>query len=299
MKMTNVIIVTDDSGRVRQFRFPGFLPAILAMIFLLSAGGFLWVVDDYRTVRSQIVSLEQLKKDSELKKKQVSLLAKRVDLVSRKVKGLKQFDIMLKGMVSTAPDDEEGQFRGVGGTDFLFQAQKGKTDKGGTRTEHKNGNIRDAGKAGSTAQKTTENLERLMERQNAINDHVPSIWPVKGWMVESFGSGPGSYTGENGFNSGINISTRDGVPIVATAEGLVSNIEWRSSSGWVVTINHGNGVVTRYNNLHKVLVGKESYVMKGEPIAQVGSSAINKNSYLQYEILLNRVPVNPVDYLPN
>lgn len=297
--MTSIIIVTDDSGRLRQFRFPGFLPVILVIGLFLFSVGFFWVIKDYGTVKSQVASLDQLKMDNKLKRKQVLLLAQRVDRISRKVSGLKEFDHKLKGMVSTEPETEETQSRGVGGTDFPFHADKDTLNRGkipfGLKTQKFGNSVR----ASKSVETEHYSLQRFLETQHMGSDHIPSLWPVRGWMMEGFGCRQPDFSKESDFKSGIHIAVRKGSPVVATAEGYVSNIEWHSSSGWAMTLNHGNGIVTRYTNLKKSLVEKGSYVMKGEVIALVGNSARSKGHSLCYEILLNRLPVNPGDYLPN
>lgn len=299
MKMSSIIIVADDSGRLTQFRFPGFLPVILAIAFFLFSAVFFLLISDYRAVRSQISGLDRLEMENKLKKKQMVLLAQRVDRIGQKMKGLKEFDLKLKGLVSTEPEDEDSQFRGVGGTDFPFKSNKDYLDKGRIALRPPHRKLMYSDRASESTVGENQNLHMFIEKLKVGSEHIPSIWPVKGWVVERFGMNQAFLNKGIDFKSGIRISTKIGTPIVATAGGLVSNIDWHSSLGWGITLNHGNGVVTRYSNLQKILVGKGSYVTKGETIALAGSSAISKAPDLCYEILLNRVPVNPVCYLPN
>ena len=299
MKMTSIVIVTDDSGRLRQFRFPGFLPVILVIVLFLFSAGFFWLVKDYGICRSQVACLDQIKMDNKLKRKQVSLLAQRVDRISRKVSGLKEFDHKLKGMVSTEPETEETQSRGIGGTDSPFQAEKDILNRGKTAFGVKTQKFRNSVRTSKLVETEIHSLQSFLETQKMGSEHIPSVWPVRGWMTEGFGYIQAEFSKESDFRTGIHIAVRNGVPVVATAEGYVANIEWHSSSGWAMTLNHGNGIVTRYTNLKKSLVEKGSYVMKGEAIALAGNSARSKGPRLCYEILLNRLPVNPEDFLPN
>ena len=69
--------------------------------------------------------------------------------------------------------------------------------------------------------------------------------------------------------------------------------------GNIVTINHGNGLKTRYAHLSKSLVKKGQFVKRGEEIALVGTTGRTTGPHLHYEVLLDGVPVNPQRYILN
>jgi murein DD-endopeptidase MepM/ murein hydrolase activator NlpD len=271
---------------------------MFAVVLLLFSAVFAWVISDYKAVRAQISNLGDMESENRLKSKQLILLAQRVERVNRKVSNLKEFDLKLKGMVSTRPEDKETQMRGIGGTDFPYQAHMEDTGKGRILPGKTPRRLRDSDTQGESLAEEGFHVQKFLEEQKIGKNHIPSIWPVKGWLVRSFGYRQNAFGNGREFSSGIDIAARAEAPILATAEGMVSNVEWHSSSGWAMNVNHGNGIVTRYSNLEKIIVKKGSCVTKGEPIAFVSGDSRNKGSKLHYEVFLNRLPVNPVCYLP-
>ncbi len=96
---------------------------------------------------------------------------------------------------------------------------------------------------------------------------------------------------------GIDFTAPRGTPIQATGKGTVKKIENRVNGyGKSILIDHGYGFTTLYAHLSdiKVKVGHE--VKKGELIGTVGSSGTSTAPHCHYEVRINNVPVNPIDY---
>ena len=128
---------------------------------------------------------------------------------------------------------------------------------------------------------------------------TPSIWPTKGWVSSRFGYRVSPFTKEKEFHSGLDIVTRNKAPIVSPADGIVASVSREYGYGNILTINHGNGLKSRYAHLTKSLVKKGQYVKRGEKIALVGSSGRSTGPHLHYEVYLKGVPVNPSRYILN
>ena len=84
--------------------------------------------------------------------------------------------------------------------------------------------------------------------------HIPSLWPVKGFITSGFGRRTDPIEDGTDFHTGVDISTPYGSPVQAPAEGLVIFCGWQQGYGNCVEISHGGGVVTRYAHLSKILV---------------------------------------------
>lgn len=100
-------------------------------------------------------------------------------------------------------------------------------------------------------------------------------------------------------HNGLDIIAAQGTPVHAAAAGTVTDIR-RSGKGLgnVVTIDHGNGYVTRYAHLGDIYVSRGQKVPRGKQIARVGISGKSFVPHLHYEVLRDGVPQNPADYFP-
>ncbi|TNE34247.1 MAG: LysM peptidoglycan-binding domain-containing protein, partial [Alphaproteobacteria bacterium] len=118
-------------------------------------------------------------------------------------------------------------------------------------------------------------------------------WPVKGKIISGFGKK------SNGLhNDGVNILVKEGTPIRASENGVVSYVgnEMRSF-GNLLLISHSDGYVTAYGHTEKALVAKGDAVKKGEIIAYAGSSGNVTESQLHFEIRKKGRAIDPVALL--
>lgn len=119
------------------------------------------------------------------------------------------------------------------------------------------------------------------------------IWPVKGKVVSRFGKKLLKK------NNGIDIKTEEGSDIIAIASGRVIFSE-RGPDGYgkMIIIKHGGGFVSLYANNNENLVKMNQYVSQGQRIARVGIPKNSNEPILHLEIRKNRIPRNPLYYLP-
>jgi murein DD-endopeptidase MepM/ murein hydrolase activator NlpD len=100
-------------------------------------------------------------------------------------------------------------------------------------------------------------------------------------------------------HEGLDISNRTGTPIVAPADGIVSDSGNDWALGKSLVLSHGFGMITRYGHLSKVLVRLGQKVKRGEKIAEIGSTGKTTGPHLHYEVRLNDIPVNGMRYILN
>ena len=85
---------------------------------------------------------------------------------------------------------------------------------------------------------------------------------------------------------------------MAADSGTVTFAGWGGGSyGYLITINHGGGVVTKYAHCSSVGVSVGQNVQKGEVIGAVGSTGNATGNVLHFEVVINGVQKNPVSYL--
>ncbi len=126
---------------------------------------------------------------------------------------------------------------------------------------------------------------------------APTLWPVMGPITGAFGSRQDPFNGEGAFHAGVDISCHYGQPIVAPADGTVTYADFYSGYGRLLSIDHGNGIVTRYGHLSGFAVGDGESVRKGQVIGYVGMSGRSTGAHLHYEVRIHDTPVNPHKFL--
>ena len=124
------------------------------------------------------------------------------------------------------------------------------------------------------------------------------VWPVSGGYVSSgFGARSRPKAGASTYHKGIDIACSVGSAVMASNGGTVSSAGWQSGYGYVVYIDHGNGVQTRYGHLSKILVRVGETVKQGERIALSGNTGNSTGPHCHFEIRMNGEAVNPLNYL--
>jgi murein DD-endopeptidase MepM/ murein hydrolase activator NlpD len=142
-------------------------------------------------------------------------------------------------------------------------------------------------------------VEVGVERQQALADATPSIWPAHGWLTDSFGRRADPFTGAPEFHTGLDISTEKGQPVMATANGTVQSAAPNGAYGNMVVIDHGFGLVTRYAHLQAFNVKPGDSVTRGDVIGFAGATGRATGDHVHYEILANSQMLNPLRFLLN
>jgi murein DD-endopeptidase MepM/ murein hydrolase activator NlpD len=145
-------------------------------------------------------------------------------------------------------------------------------------------------------------IERAVTEVNEIRDYLrvqkdvyqatPKGYPVSGPISSPYGMRQNPFGGR-AHHAGVDISAREGTPIRASADGIVSFAGWTKGSGYVVVLEHGCGYSTIYahNKRNQVKVGQR--VVRGETIGLVGSTGNSTGPHLHYEVMQKGKNVNP------
>ena len=98
-------------------------------------------------------------------------------------------------------------------------------------------------------------------------------------------------------HTGLDIAASTGTKIKACAGGTVTFSGYKGSYGYMIVVNHGNGVETYYGHCSKLYVKAGQQVNQGDVIAAVGNTGNSTGPHLHLEIRLNGVAYNPQNYL--
>lgn len=140
-------------------------------------------------------------------------------------------------------------------------------------------------------------LERWQSLQTAVKN-LPLIAPLQEYRItSSYGGRRDPFTGRWSSHNGIDLVQPAGTPIHATGPGTVVLTGWHGGYGWMVEIDHGMGVRTRYAHMQSILAEKGQKVEVGTKVGLVGSSGRSSGPHLHYEILIDGKAVDPTNFL--
>lgn len=143
----------------------------------------------------------------------------------------------------------------------------------------------------------TESVAKY-ERNKAMYPCIPAIKPMDGYYsMHGFGERFHPVYHEMMFHEGLDIANDVGTPVHATGDGVVQAAgRTEAGLGNMIMINHGYGYTTVYGHLDKILVQPGEHVKRGEIIARSGRTGVVTGPHLHYEVRLNGILQNPVDY---
>ena len=99
------------------------------------------------------------------------------------------------------------------------------------------------------------------------------------------------------YHSGIDIRAWTGVPILASAPGIVVMTDTLRVRGNAVIIDHGWGLMTGYWHLSRIDVQVGQYVEKGQTIGLAGNTGLSTGAHLHWEMWVNGVAVNGLQWV--
>lgn len=291
-------IIPHKRGVVRSFPLPlkyvKYASIFLVSSLLLFLGVFSYSLYGTVTTKSNLKELEELRKVNVTQHAQLSELSKKANDLQDEMDKLSMAENELREMIGL-PD--------VTDSNIATQSEKG---QGGLPIHPE---VKHVAKALDTIEKRIEEKKKRIEdlryalylRQEQLEEEkkarkkVPGIWPTTGEISSPFGL----RWGGTDFHPGIDIADDIGTPIKATADGVVTFAGWHSGGyGYMVDIDHGNSMSTRYAHANEVTVSVGQFVKRGDIIAYMGNTGYSTGPHLHYEVHVDGEVVNPANYLP-
>ncbi len=208
-------------------------------------------------------------------------------------------DFEVRLLAGLEPNDPDVQQAGVGGPALLDAS----------------GRLLSETEMGQQTVSMRENLETLIRRaqmlsgsfQQAVDtmsshkerlDRTPSIMPTPGFLSSGFSTSRlHPIFNVARAHQGIDVVSPRGTPIVAPAAGRVVDVGNQTGYGKIVTVDHGNGIRTRYAHCDEIMVKAGQRVARGEIVATVGRTGIATNYHLHYEVLVNGRHIDPRTFI--
>jgi murein DD-endopeptidase MepM/ murein hydrolase activator NlpD len=149
--------------------------------------------------------------------------------------------------------------------------------------------------------KSYDELIKMAENKGDMLKSVPAIIPISNKDLTRTASGFGwrihPYYKISKFHYGMDFTAPAGTDVYATGNGVVVDVSSSQRGlGKHITIDHGFGYTSTYAHLSNFNVRVGQRVQRGDIIGYVGSTGMSVANHLHYEIKLNGINVDPVNY---
>ncbi len=244
---------------------------------------------------------------SRLLENQNSILTEEIERMGARIAGLRdtltvfsEREQELRLLAGLTPTDATEAQAGIGGPTGIWAERDGLATLGSTGQQALAARL-DVDALARRAYILVRSLNEAYDSLSKQRDRLaatPSIMPTKGWITSAFALErvhPILHLARP--HEGIDVTAPMGAEIEAPAVGLVTDVAWEEGYGNMLTVDHGNGLITRYAHCARILVVRGQRVKRGQKIALVGSSGLSTGPHLHYEVWVNGKPVNPMKYV--
>lgn len=96
----------------------------------------------------------------------------------------------------------------------------------------------------------------------------------------------------------VDIVVAKDTPIKATADGVVIFSEWTTETGYVIIMEHSQGLISVYKHNASLTKSQGDLVKAGEVIATAGSTGeLSTGPHLHFELWSDGYPINPTNFI--
>ncbi|RKR14785.1 peptidase M23-like protein [Maribacter vaceletii] len=139
------------------------------------------------------------------------------------------------------------------------------------------------------AEVALEDKYNLFE-QNTTNTDFILFPPISGIISQEYDANAKHYA--------VDVVAPKDSPVKAIANGMVIFAEWTADTGYVIIIEHKDGLLSIYKHNGSLNKKQGEVVRAGEVIASVGNTGeLTTGPHLHFEIWNNGAPVNPTDFI--
>ncbi len=141
-------------------------------------------------------------------------------------------------------------------------------------------------------------LEAQLFEQAVKKKLTPTMMPVSApFNASGFGRRIDPFSGQWAMHEGIDFLADIGSPVVAAAGGIVQFSGFHPQYGYMIDIDHGNDLVTRYAHLSKLFVKEGDVVQRARRIALSGNTGRSTGPHLHFEVRFRGTAQNPAKFV--
>ncbi len=143
--------------------------------------------------------------------------------------------------------------------------------------------------------------EQETESETQPQPEVPTyIFPLEDAHAEvtnSYGWQENPVVKQKSLHPGADFAADYGTNVLAVANGIVLDCSYDAAYGYILTLEHENGVQTQYAHLSEFLVNAGAEVRQGQIIAKTGDSGWTTGPHLHLGVLIDGEAVDPLETL--
>jgi murein DD-endopeptidase MepM/ murein hydrolase activator NlpD len=300
-KFLSVIIVPHTKTSTKTFSFSRRKLRTLAGLGVFLCLSLIVFLGDYVAMNVIRQRYRALTRETEEQKVKIAEYEKSISELQATVSNYESYAKKLNVMVGLKSPDVLKAPAGLGGGASEAETSEASENvpPGGPQTVTQ-GSIQGLIEKAQSVESNLNSLVSISESTNLRLATTPSIMPTAGWLSSPFAVRTDPFTGKSQMHWGIDVSTNEGNPIYATADGIVIKVQKDKYLGNNVTISHGNGITTVYGHMkdQKIRVVHEGQsVKRGDIIGYVGQTGKAVGPHVHYEVHKDGKPINPYNFI--
>ncbi|MFQ5600009.1 MAG: M23 family metallopeptidase, partial [Candidatus Krumholzibacteriia bacterium] len=245
-KKLTFLYVPDDAA-VRQFRVPRLVFHALAGAVLVGLGLLGYFGARYIRAAAEGREMLRMRAANVALRDRLAALETHMDELRGEMATSQEIQQRLRLMSSLEPLHADVLEAGVGGPSLA-------TDDSGALPSDLHDDLEATGshlsqmlRQARIQRESYEEILAVLQEKQQLWDHTPSVRPVQnGYISSRFGRRMDPFTGQTAMHRGIDIASRRGSPVRATADGRVTKAGRWGAYGLMIEIDHGDGLKTRY-----------------------------------------------------
>ena len=295
-----LLVLSDGQAKVRQYRLSKEMIRLAFAAFLIAISTLSSVATTLVIKQRAPQQADELRRKNDLLRSEVTDIRKQITSLNTHLESLAQQDEQFRLVAGLKPIDQDVRLVGVGGpggeraqSEKLLALDRSAGSLVAGTASQVSELLRKARLLSFSWREARDTLERKQDRLLS----TPSIMPTKGYVTSPFSNSRlHPILDRPRPHEGVDITAPVGTPIVAAAKGKVARVGYEGDYGYMVEIDHGFGISTRYAHASRTLVRRGQLVKRGDRIALVGETGLTVGPHLHYEVVVNGEPTNPRKY---
>ena len=146
-------------------------------------------------------------------------------------------------------------------------------------------------------QEAESEIESETQTRSEAHAYIFPLEDTSAEVTNPYGWQEHPVTKQKSLHSGVDLAADYGTNVLAVADGTVLDCSYDAAFGYILTLEHENGVQTQYAHLSEFLVNAGAEVRQGQIIAKTGDSGWTTGPHLHLGVLINGETADPLEAL--